>query len=86
MACKALKNDKVRKTKESKLRSINGPGTVVRRMISANYWLRSVETNTFLWYLALVSANSASGDLGQVSRMKRKKKRNQNTSSQSFDG
>ena len=75
MACKALKNDKVRKTKESKLRSINGPGTVVRRMINANYWLRSMETNTFLWYLALVSANHASGDSSQVSRMKRKKKK-----------
>ena len=69
----ALKNDKVRKTKESKLRSINGQGTVVRRMISAKYWLRCMETNMFRWYLALVSANHASGDSGQgpVSRTSR---------------
>ena len=75
----ALKNDKVRKTKESRLRSMNGQGTVVRRMISAHYWLRSMETNTFLWYLAMVSANHASDDSGQVSRMKKKQKKETRT-------
>ena len=42
-------------------------GPVAQSMVNANYWLRSIETCRFLWYLTLVSANNASRNSGQVS-------------------
>ena len=43
-------------------------------MVSANHWLRSIETYTFLWELPLVSANHAlsNSSQGPVSRKSRK--------------
>ena len=44
-------------------RSLQGP--VVRSLVSANRWLRDIETYRFPWYLTPVSANHASRNPGQ---------------------
>ena len=44
---------------------VNDQGPVVRSLVSANRWLRSIKTYRFPWYLTLVSANHASRNPGQ---------------------
>ena len=44
---------------------VNDQGPVVRSLVSANRWLRSIKTYRFPWYLTLVSANHASRNSGQ---------------------
>ena len=41
-------------------------GPVVRSMVSADHWLRSIEINRLSWYLTLVSANQASSNSAQM--------------------
>ena len=43
---------------------VNDQGPVVRSLVSANRWLRSIKTYRFPWYLTLVSANHASSNPG----------------------
>ena len=44
---------------------VDDQGPVVRSLVSANPWLRSIKTYRFPWYLTLVSANHASRNPGQ---------------------
>ena len=37
----------------------NIQGLLARCMVSADHWLRGIETDTFQWQLTLVSANHA---------------------------
>ena len=41
-------------------------GPVAGSLVSANRLLRVIKTYRFPWYITLVSANHASGNLGQV--------------------
>ena len=45
-------------------RNLQGP--VAPSLVSANRWLRGIKTYRFPWYLALVSANHASSNPGQM--------------------
>ena len=45
--------------------NFNNLGSVARRLVNANRWLRDVKTYRFPWYLSLVSANHASSNRGQ---------------------
>lgn len=43
---------------------------VAGSMVSANHWLKGMETYTFLWQLTLVSVNQASGNSGQLANVR----------------
>ena len=44
-------------------------GPVARSTVNVNHWLRTIDSDPFLWKLTLVSANLASNDSGVISKV-----------------